>query len=220
MYAISTNRHFAWLITVFCFVVVFDLSAQSSLERRIIRKAIVDSAFAQVGNYEKTNNNDGVIDKYRKAFKQLGSKAGDAYCSWGILYCMKLNGIKPYTNGRAKSWEIPESSIIRKFGKIVKNEPIRQGDQCLSYDRKTGSYHIELFVSKIQGTDFCFTVGFNTWSKFEHGKRRQGVWIHRRNLKNLIICNQLQFIFKNEKTKIHRIATILSELQRVRLQKN
>ena len=199
---------------------MFDLSAQSSLERRIIRKAIVDSAFAQVGNYEKTNNNDGAIDKYRRAFKKLGAKAGDAYCSWGILYCMKMNGIKPQSNGKAKSWAIPESSIIRKFGKIVRNIPVRQGDQCLFYNRKKGSYHIEIFVSKIQDTDFCLTVGFNTWSKFEHGKRRQGVWIHRRNMKNLIICNQLQFYFDNEKDKVHRIATILSELQGSRLPKD
>jgi len=180
----------------------------------------VDSAFGEVGNYERSNHNDGGVDKYQQAFKDLGAKAGDAYCSWGILYCMKLNGIKPQSNGRAKSWAIPASSIIRKFGKVINNQPVRQGDQCLSHNRKTGSYHIEIFVSKIQDTDFCLTVGFNTWSKFERGKRRQGVWIHRRNMKNLIICNQLQYYFNDEKDKVHRIATILSALQPTRIPKD
>ncbi len=198
---------------------VLDISAQSSLERRLIRQAIVDTALKEVGNYEKTNKNDGkASNKYALA---NGGKYGDSYCSWGIIYCTRENGIKLKINAQAISWTIPEKSIIRKYGKVIRNMKVNEGDVAVSqtydYYRLKYQNHVEIVLNYNTGDDYCYTVGFNTWSNYEHGKRRQGVWIHKRLKKNLIICNQLQFYFEHEKDKVHRIATILSELQRVRL---
>lgn len=193
---------------------VHDLSAQSSEQCRIIRKAIVDTAFSQVGNYERTNKNDGKINKYALS---SGGKYGDAYCSWGTIYCHRQNGVNlKRVNGRAVSWSFPESSIIRKYGKVIRNVPVRQGDVAISNDGK--NWHVEIVTNYNTGTDKFYTVGFNTWGKFEHGKRRQGVWIHLRSKRNVIICNQLQF-FWHEKTKVSRIANILQRMQSSRLQK-
>ena len=193
---------------------VFNLPAQSSSECRIIRQAIVDTAFAQVGNYEKTNRNDGKINKYAL---MNGGRYGDAYCSWGAMYCHKQNGVNPKVDGRAVSWTFPKASIIRKYGKVVKNVPVRQGDVAIFYFAP--NYHVEIVTNYNTQTQEFYTVGFNTWGRFETGKRRQGVWIHKRNKRNVIICNQLQF-FWYEKDKVHRIATILNRLHASRLPEN
>lgn len=200
-----------------------DVSAQSS-SQFLIRKAIVDSAFSQVGNYEKTNRNDGKVDKYRKQFLKFGAKKGDAYCSWGLLYCLKNNGIKPKIDGRAISWSIPKESVVRYYGTVTQNKVVRKGDFALSktWDYRTMryQYHIEIITAYDRRKDYCNTVGFNTWSNKENVQKRQGVWTHQRKKKNLIICNQLDIYFKHEKANTFRIANILGRLQRTRISEN
>lgn len=200
-----------------------DISAQSS-KQFLIRQAVVDTAFAEVGTYERTNQNDGAIDKYRKEFKYLGSQKGDAYCSWGLLYCFKKNGVRLKADGRAISWSFPRSAIIREFGRVVRNIVVRKGDVALSrtWDKKNRrwQYHIEIVTRYNTGTDYCYTVGFNTWSEHENKRKRQGVWTHKRRKRDLIICNQLQFFYKNEKVATNSIVRILLKLQRERLPKN
>lgn len=187
----------------------------------MIRQAIVDTAFSQVGNYEKSNKNDG--SKINKYALKNGGRYGDAYCSWGAIYCFHQNYVKPNANGAAVSWIVPEQSIIRKFGKLIKDIPVRDSDLAISRTweakRKRYQYHVEIITNYNTRNEYCYTVGFNTWSKFEHGKRRQGVWIHKRLKVNLIVCNQLQY-FWYEKDKVHHVAALLEQLQRKRVSKN
>jgi hypothetical protein len=191
---------------------VFSVSAQSSEQCRLIRQAIVDTAFSQVGNYERTNKNDGKINKY--ALKS-GGKYGDAYCSWGLLYCHRQNGVKlKKVNGKAFSWSIPKNSIIREYGKIIQDVPVRQGDIALSFNGS--NWHVEIVTNYNTGTNKFYTVGFNTWGIFDAKQRRQGVWIHIRDKRNVIICNQLQF-FWHEKNTVNLIANQLLQLQSSRL---
>ena len=195
--------------------------AQSN-KQLFIRKAVVDSALSQVGIFERTNSNDGAVDKYRKEFKNLGSHRGDAYCSWGLLYCFKANGIRVLPDGRAVSWSYPKSSVLRYFGEVVSKRPVRIGDVALSQSwdnvRQRWQYHIEIIIYYNPKSDSCQTVGFNTWGKLK-GKRKQGVWKHNRLKQNLIICNQFKYFFKDEKTT-NRLYDILYRLQRERLPEN
>lgn len=194
---------------------VSGVFAQSSSECRIIRQAIVDTAFSQVGRYEKRNLNDGEINRYALL---NGGRYGDAYCSWGLLFCHRQNGVRTKTNGKAISWSIPQNSIIRKYGKVIRNLPVRQGDVAI-FNPDGKRYHVEIITNYNTGTDEFYTVGFNTWGKYEHGIKRQGVWIHQRNKRNVMVCNQLQF-FWHETNKVHRIADLLAKLQGSRLSKD
>jgi hypothetical protein len=216
MYRAISNFNIHNFIIILCVFMGANVSAQSSEQCRIIRAAITDTALAQVGNYELSNQNDGKkINKY--ALSQ-GGKYGDAYCSWGTLYCYRQNFIKPKTDGRAVSWRYPLSSVIREYGRVVRNLAVRPGDLAVSY--ADGHSHVEIVLNYNTNDDFFYTVGFNTWSKFEHGKRRQGVWIHKRSKKRVIICNQLQFFWTNEKANSIRVANRLLQLHHARLSKS
>lgn len=134
----------------------------------------------EVGITELTNNNDGKeIRKYLNVFNLY---EGSPYCAAGIYWCyLEAHKEYPYL-----SVPIIKSAVAceifyfaRKTGIESKYHPERH-DLIVWKSSKSFRGHIERII-RVEKAGWVKTVGFNT-SKIINNKRKEGVFIHRRNI--------------------------------------
>ena len=186
------------------------LSAQSSYERRIIRRADVDTLESYFGTKEEFKNGGKQISRI---IKSVGGRVGEPYCSYGKLYCAKVNKIKllKAVNGTAASWLLKNAVKVR-FGKVIDNTPVKRGDIVLIRRKGGSGYHVETLRRwNTQKPNYCLTGGFNTRSPYEHQSRAEGVYPHWRAKKMIIILDYEKAWNMNE-SEIHALCVQLNNI--------
>lgn len=138
-------------------------------------------ARAEAGVFEKTNNNDGGVEKYLAA---VGLRKGAKYCAAGQYWAFAR---------AAKELNLPGSSIPIKrtgscaealraaLGKSIKS--IREiGRHDLLFWRGARGGHVERVLERLPNGSVR-TIAFNV-SGIVAGKRREGVFIKTRDLRS------------------------------------
>lgn len=187
-----------------------NVSAQSSYERRIIRRADVDTLERYFGTKEEIQNGGRVISRI---IKSVGGRVGQPYCSYGKLYCAKVNKIKllKSINGTAASWLIKNAVKVR-FGKVIDNTPVKRGDIVLIRRNGGSGYHVETLRRwNTEKPNYCLTGGFNTRSPYEHQSRAEGVFPHWR-AKKLIIILDVEKAWNMNESEIHALCVQLNRI--------
>ncbi len=158
----------------------FIAKSQSRYELNCSQKLIDESlkiAKMELGNIEKTNKNDGGINKYNEA---IGLPAGSAYCAAGQYYCfikacerlsieLKNIPIKKTGSALAMFWDARNKGIKTKY-KGTKN------DFIVWKFGNSGRGHIERIIASSRAGS-VFTIGFNV-----EKAGKQGVFIMKRNI--------------------------------------
>ncbi len=176
------------------FLIVFLLSL-NTLNSSIYRYVIdIDSSLlvishhiakSQVGVVEKTNKNDGEVDKYLKVVG-LGGKR-EPYCAAGLSWSF-LEG--SFFIGKDRKY-IPfpmtaGSQIVynhaKKIGKIDKTNTTQRYDLFVWRQKNSTKGHIGM-VDSVLTKGWVKTIEFNT-SEGNTGSQRDGggVWLRKRNL--------------------------------------
>jgi hypothetical protein len=137
--------------------------------------------FMQIGTKEKTNNNDGEVEKYLKLF---GLAKGNPYCAAGQYYCFE----QACDELKISHSKIPiiKSALAQK----IFNDAIKKGKKekfmpnihALIVWKKgnTAFGHIERII-KIHNAGWVETIGFNT-STIINRKKTEGVFKQKRNI--------------------------------------
>lgn len=139
----------------------------------------LDSAVSQIGIIEKTNKNDGDVEKYLRLF---GLKKGQPYCAAGQYWCF-------YVSARELGLPLSEIPITKsplafKIFIDASKKGIRGHYQATMNDlivwrkknRKNG--HIER-VFHVSEKGNIMTIGFNSKDR---KSGRQGVFFQKRNI--------------------------------------
>lgn len=156
--------------------------------------ASYDSMITQVGIIEKTNQNDGEVQKY---LQLIGLKGNYPYCAAGQYWCFYVS---------AKALKIDINSIpIQRTGLAIsmfnfaKNKGRKTAFSPQKHDlivwRKLNSSkgHIERIIS-VQSKGWVKTVGFNT-SFIVKNKKIEGVFMHKRNIFHILGLLQIRGLF-------------------------
>lgn len=140
-----------------------------------------DSALAQVGTLERTNSNDGAVEKYLGIF---GAVRGTPYCAAGTYWCYS---VAADALGISKSAiPIPKTLLANaiydyavRFGE--KSDYNAEIDDLIIW-RKARSIHghIERII-EVGEKGWVRTVAFNSSERI-NGKAREGVFLKRRNI--------------------------------------
>jgi len=146
---------------------------------KILLEASLDSAFSQVGTCEKTNRNDGEVEKYLLLFNL---KKGNPYCAAGQYWCFYTTAMD--LNLSCKGIPILKSVLAsavfndaRMKGKITKYKP-RKHDLIFWRKKNSIKGHVER-IFDVQQRGVVLTIGFNTKNKITGS---EGVFLQRRNL--------------------------------------
>lgn len=140
-----------------------------------------DSALAQVGTLERTNRNDGAVEKYLKIF---AAARGTAYCAAGTYWCYAVAADALSLSQSAIP--IPKTLLANaiydyavRFGK--KSDYSAEIDDLIIW-RKARSIngHIERII-EVGEKGWVRTVAFNSSERI-NGKVREGVFLKRRNI--------------------------------------
>jgi hypothetical protein len=169
----------------------FDVSAQSDYQRRVIRKADIDTLESYFGTTEKGYNRGKQIERI---IRLGGGKVGQPYCSFGKKFTAKANNI-PLRNidGRAVSW-YRWKAIKVFYGKTISSKKVKSGDVVLIPRDGGSGWHVETLRKwKMPKKNECMTGGFNTSSPYEHHSRKEGVFPHIRRKEYIIILDYEQF---------------------------
>lgn len=137
----------------------------------------------QVGIIEKTNRNDGEVEKYLHC---IGSKRGQPYCAAGQYWCF-AQAAKELNLSKEKI-PIPATGLVyniykfaQKYGRRKKYVPEKHCLIIWQYPNKRRG-HIERII-KVENGGWVETVGFNTSADKQSSQRDgQGVFKKRRNI--------------------------------------
>ncbi len=147
----------------------------------ILLKGSLDTAIAQAGTIEMTNNNDGAVEIY---LKSVGLGGGYPYCAAGQYYCFKRAA--GALNIDYKEIPIPRTGVANAIfnhagnkGKIGKYIPAKH-DMIVWRHRGKFSGHIERIV-QVGKAGWVWTIAFNVSERI-NGKRVEGVFIKKRNV--------------------------------------
>jgi len=171
-----------WLIAISS---AFSAEKYEVYSQKALLDASLDSAISQVGVCEKTNNNDGLeVQKYQRL---LNLKEGAPYCAAGVYWCFIT---------AARALNLPDSAIpIVKspLANGIYNGAMRRGTKVNYLPQKHdlivwrkisgSSGHIERICEVLQG-GWVRTIGFNSSIRDSCGKKIEGVFYQRRNIKH------------------------------------
>jgi hypothetical protein len=138
-------------------------------------------ALEQIGTLERSNKNDGDVEKYLKLF---GLKTGSPYCAAGQYYCF-LEGAKR-KNISKDSIPIIKSALCLEIYNDAKKRGYKTKYVPKKYDlivwKRSNSWqgHIER-VHNVLPKGWVETIGFNS-SKTINGKKQEGVFLQKRNI--------------------------------------
>ncbi len=174
--------------TILRFIVIFFLAvsadfiakSQSRYELDCSQNLLDESlkiAKMELGNIEKTNKNDGVVDKYNRA---IGLAPGSAYCAAGQYYCfikaceklgIELSNIPIKKTGSALAmfWAARNKGIKTKYIGL-------KNDLIVWKFGNSGRGHIERIIASSRA-GAVVTIGFNV-----EKSGNQGVFLMKRNI--------------------------------------
>ncbi len=144
-----------------------------------------DSMMLQVGIIEKTNRNDGEVQKYLKA---IGLKGDYPYCAAGQYWCFFVSAKS--LNKETKAIPIRRTGLANEMFNDAKRKGKKSYFAPKKHDlivwRKINSFrgHIERIIS-IQKKGWITTVGFNS-SAVINNKKREGVFVKKRNIYHIL----------------------------------
>lgn len=138
---------------------------------------------SQVGIVEKSSKNDGEVEKYALS---IGNKPQTPYCAAGLWWSFKT----ACENLNLPRWKIPfpKTGLANDIFNFAKAKGQKSKFTAERYDllvwRRSNTIfgHIE-FITKVLESGFVETIGFNS-SKFIAGKRFEGVFVQRRNIRH------------------------------------
>ncbi len=147
--------------------------------------ASYDSMMTQVGIIEKTNQNDGEVQKY---LRLIGLKGNYPYCAAGQYWCF-------YVSAKALKIDIKSIPIQRTgFANAMFNFAKMKGKKMAFFPQKhdlivwrklnSSKGHIERIIS-VQSKGWVKTVGFNSSSIIKN-KKIEGVFMHKRNIFHIL----------------------------------
>ena len=166
-------------------------------------------AKSQIGVVEKTNRNDGEVDKYLKVVGLGGTR--EPYCAAGLSWSF-LEGA--FFIGKDKKY-IPfpmtaGSQVVynhaKKNGKIDKTNTTQKYDFFVWRQKNSTKGHIGM-IDSVMVKGWVKTIEFNT-SEGNVGSQRDGggVWLRKRNLIQpmgmLLVRGRVGFNLINKNTKI------------------
>lgn len=152
----------------------YELSANRELLDKSMQIAI-----EQVGTIEKSNRNDGAVEKY---WRSVGLTTPSPYCAAGIYYCF-AEGCKQL-NLHPTYIPIPRTGLAQSIYQYAKSYGTKQSykpdihNLIVWRKGKTIYGHIERII-KVQDAGWVQTVAFNVKDS-ESGK--EGVFIKKRNI--------------------------------------
>jgi hypothetical protein len=169
-----------WVCIVF--LIAVECFSQKRYElncREELVNVSLDSAICQVGIREKSNRNDGDVEKYLRIFNL---KRGNPYCAAGQYWCFYRAAL----DLKMSLKEIPllKSALAFAMFNHAKNNGVRTNFNPVRNDlifwRKKNSVrgHVERIIS-VGKSGVVFTVGFNTVNK---NTGEEGVFLQKRNL--------------------------------------
>lgn len=175
----------AW--SLYCSVLIMisfcNLNSMHKYELHAQEKMITESeavAISQIGIVEKTGRNDGEeIEKYLTLFS---FPEGTPYCAAGVYWCY----YEVFRKWNYLEIPVPKTAVASEMYYYAKRKGTKTGYNAKRNDlivwKMKNSYkgHIERIV-EIQNAGWIKTIGFNT-SKIIEGKRKEGVFIKRRNI--------------------------------------
>ena len=139
----------------------------------------------QVGILEKSNKNDGEVQKYLKV---VGLQGNYPYCAAGQYWCFHQAAIQLGIS--SKMIPIPKTALANSMFNFAKKNGVLgkflpQKNDLIVW-RKHNSYkgHIERIIA-VQSKGWITTVGFNT-SSYINKKYVEGVFIKKRNIFHFI----------------------------------
>ena len=144
-------------------------------------EASLDTAIAQAGTSELTDNNDGPVEKYLEA---AGLMAGYPYCAAGQYYCFR--SAADAFNMNHKEIPILRTGVANAIFNHAKNKKRSAKYIPAKHDlivwRHQGKFsgHIERIIEAGKA-GWVKTIAFNV-SKRINGKRVEGVFIKKRNV--------------------------------------
>ncbi len=168
-------------VVILLLISLTQLSAQTKYClpcREDILRASLDSAVSQVGTVEKTNRNDGDVEKYLSIFNL---NKGNPYCAAGQYWCFFTACI----DLKLSTKEIPivksalANTIYQKAktrGRKIKYRA-ELNDLIVWRIPKNKHGHIERIYKKLSRI-WVLTIAFNVKSK----SGREGVFIKKRNI--------------------------------------
>ncbi len=138
-------------------------------------------ALSQIGISERTNCNDGEVEKYLQAG---GLAKGNPYCAAGVYWCF-AKAAEQLTIS-ANEIPIPRTGLVAnilKFAKKhgIKSKPIAQKHSLLVWLRNSRNRgHIER-IYRVRQAGWVDTIGFNTTSD-DKTENSEGVYMKARNI--------------------------------------
>jgi len=138
-------------------------------------------ALTQIGVTEKTNRNDGEVEKYLQA---VGLGKGNPYCAAGIYWCFaKAAEVLKYD---AKVIPIPKTGLVANILKYAKKNGMKTNRNAekhtllvwLRTNKRQG--HIER-IYRVREAGWVDAIGFNTTSP-DKSEKREGVYMKSRNI--------------------------------------
>lgn len=152
----------------------YEISANSKLLGKSMQIAL-----AQVGTVEKSNRNDGEVEKY---WRSIGLTTPSPYCAAGIYYCF-AEGCKQL-NLPLTYIPIPRTGLAQSIYNYAKSNGTKQSfkpdiHNLIVWRKGQTIYgHIERII-KVQDAGWVQTVAFNV-KDIKSGK--EGVFIKKRNI--------------------------------------
>ncbi|HPD33898.1 MAG TPA: hypothetical protein PKV40_06115 [Candidatus Kapabacteria bacterium] len=152
----------------------YELPANSQLLDKSMQIAI-----AQVGTIEKSNRNDGAVEKYWRA---VGLTAPSPYCAAGVYFCF-AEGCKQL-NLPISHIPIPRTGLAQAIYNYAKSNGKKQIYKAKIHNlivwRKgqTTFGHIERIIN-VQEAGWVHTVAFNVKNE---ATGKEGVFIKKRNI--------------------------------------
>lgn len=176
----------------------------------ILRRADTDTLESYFGTTEKGYNSGKAIERI---IRLGGGKVGQSYCSFGMIFKAKVNGIRlnKNINGVAKSW-LKQDAIKVFFGKVVSNVPVKKSDVVLIPRVGGSGWHVESVRKwKILEKEKFLSGGFNTRSPYENESLLEGVYPHTRR-KNTVIILDYEKFWSLTPSQIHNVCVHLNGL--------
>jgi len=171
-------------VMLILFIQSADLLAYKSYELYCDRALLEESekiALTQIGITERTNRNDGEVEKYLQA---VGLEKGNPYCTAGIYWCFaKAAEILKYDT---KAIPIPKTGLVaniinytKQHGKQLKRNAEKHSLLVwLVKNKRQG--HIER-IYQVRKAGWVDAIGFNTTSP-DKSVKKEGVYMKSRNI--------------------------------------
>ncbi len=173
------------LIFVLISEICFSLSKYNLKCNQQLLDLSHDTMMSQVDIIERSNKNDGEVQKYLKSVGLVGNYP---YCAAGQYWCFEVS---------ANALKLPRNSIpilrnglanaiynhAKKVGRQVEFSP-QKNDLIVWRKQNSSKGHIERVIT-VQKKGWITTVGFNT-SSVINKKYTEGVFIKKRNIYHII----------------------------------